>query len=260
MPEVAVVQIAIQGPPGPPFGQPLNALQWVINPTLPPLATGMSYWDAANKTISTVLDLTAGVILQHGQEMHVRCLNKTGAPIPDGTAVYISGAQGNRPTIIKAQANSVLTSEIIGVTTQAIADNAEGFVTTFGTVNGVDTSGFTAGAELYLSATVAGQMTETAPSSPNHLVQIATVLNSTVNGAIFVHTEAPLELDDTFSLPTNLHPPSQLAVKTYLQNTYLPLVTSLSVFANNAAAIAGGLAVGKFYRTGGDPDHVCVVH
>lgn len=37
-------------------------------------------------------------------------------------------------------------------------------------------------------------------------------------------------------------------------------VTGLSVFANNAAAIAGGLAVGNLYRTGADPDVVCVVH
>lgn len=37
-------------------------------------------------------------------------------------------------------------------------------------------------------------------------------------------------------------------------------VTSLPVFANNAAAITGGLTAGAFYRTGADPDPVCVVH
>lgn len=37
-----------------------------------------------------------------------------------------------------------------------------------------------------------------------------------------------------------------------------PLV--LPVYANNAAAISGGLTAGKLYRTGGDPDPVCVVH
>lgn len=34
----------------------------------------------------------------------------------------------------------------------------------------------------------------------------------------------------------------------------------LPVFANNAAAIAGGLQAGNFYRTGADPDPVFVVH
>jgi hypothetical protein len=37
-------------------------------------------------------------------------------------------------------------------------------------------------------------------------------------------------------------------------------VVGLPVFANNAAATAGGLTAGAFYRTGGDPDVVCVVH
>jgi hypothetical protein len=49
--------------------------------------------------------------------------------------------------------------------------------------------------------------------------------------------------------------------------TELPLVvvtdfavTGLPVYANNAAALAGNLVVGMFYRTGADPDPVCVVH
>lgn len=37
-------------------------------------------------------------------------------------------------------------------------------------------------------------------------------------------------------------------------------IVGLPIFANNTAAIAGGLSVGALYRTGGDPDVVCVVH
>jgi len=37
-------------------------------------------------------------------------------------------------------------------------------------------------------------------------------------------------------------------------------VVGLPVYANNAAAIAGGLTAGAFYRTGANPDPVCVVH
>ena len=37
-------------------------------------------------------------------------------------------------------------------------------------------------------------------------------------------------------------------------------VVGLPVYANNAAALAGGLTQGAFYRTGGDPDLVAVVH
>jgi hypothetical protein len=35
---------------------------------------------------------------------------------------------------------------------------------------------------------------------------------------------------------------------------------TLSVYANNTAAIAGGLVAGNLYRTNGDPDTICIVH
>lgn len=37
-------------------------------------------------------------------------------------------------------------------------------------------------------------------------------------------------------------------------------VVGIPIYANNAAAVAGGLTAGALYRTGGDPDPVCVVH
>lgn len=37
-------------------------------------------------------------------------------------------------------------------------------------------------------------------------------------------------------------------------------IDGLTAYANNAAAISGGLVAGDLYRTGGDPDTVCVVH
>lgn len=40
----------------------------------------------------------------------------------------------------------------------------------------------------------------------------------------------------------------------------LQFSTGLPIYANNAAAVAGKLVPGQFYRTGADPDVVCVVH
>lgn len=37
-------------------------------------------------------------------------------------------------------------------------------------------------------------------------------------------------------------------------------LSSLPAYANNAAAVSGGLSVGSLYRTNGDPDLVCIVH
>ena len=42
--------------------------------------------------------------------------------------------------------------------------------------------------------------------------------------------------------------------------TSFPQRATLPIYANNAAAITGGLVAGDLYRTGADPDHVCVVH
>jgi hypothetical protein len=42
-------------------------------------------------------------------------------------------------------------------------------------------------------------------------------------------------------------------------SAYKLLITGSS-YANNETALSGGLNVGDFYRTGGDPDYICVVH
>jgi len=39
-----------------------------------------------------------------------------------------------------------------------------------------------------------------------------------------------------------------------------PTTIGLTVYFSNAAAIAGGLTAGQLYRSGSDPDVVCVVH
>jgi hypothetical protein len=38
------------------------------------------------------------------------------------------------------------------------------------------------------------------------------------------------------------------------------LIITGSAYANNETALSGGLSVGDFYRTGSDPDYICVVH
>ena len=67
---------------------------------------------------------------------------------------------------------------------------------------------------------------------------------------------------------TTLYFPSKFRIGTGLGATPIMLSDGVGktgfggvpVFANNAAAIAGGLTTGMFYRTGADPDPVCVVH
>jgi hypothetical protein len=166
---------------------------------------GKLFYDSADKT--PACQLAGGhVTIQIGQENHVRAVNKTGAGIADGRVVYINGAQGNRPTIALAANGTAAASHTLGVTTEAIANNAEGYVTVFGIVRGYNTTGFTAGDRLYLSS-VAGELTKTKPTGTASVVEVATALNSTPNGAIFVSVDGPSHLADLHDVndgaPTN---------------------------------------------------------
>lgn len=166
-----------------------------VNPSNVPTVEGTLSWNSTDHTLNIQSEIP-GSILQVGQENWVRAVNKTGSTITDGTAVYISGAQGNRPTITPAKADAETTSYTIGVATDDIADNAEGYVTVLGLVRGYDTSSFTAGDQLYLSSTTAGGLTKTRPVAPNHGVFVAIALNSTNNGTIFVNPNIGFELSE----------------------------------------------------------------
>jgi hypothetical protein len=53
---------------------------------------------------------------------------------------------------------------------------------------------------------------------------------------------------------------SNIGTNTHAQiDTKIAALTGLSIRANNAAAVAAGIPVGGFYRTGADPSVVCVV-
>jgi hypothetical protein len=41
---------------------------------------------------------------------------------------------------------------------------------------------------------------------------------------------------------------------------YKRVTVTLPIYADNAAALAGGLKAGDLYRNNADPDQVCVVH
>jgi hypothetical protein len=150
----------------------------------PAQQAGRIYWEETEGTLSVYTDKT-GVTLQLGHEQYVRCVNKTGVTITNGQVVYISGAQGNRPTAALADADNTTADKTIGVATHDIPDNEEGYITVAGVVNGIDTSGYTAGDALYVSST-AGALTNVAPVHPKHDVLVGYALNATNNGKILV--------------------------------------------------------------------------
>jgi hypothetical protein len=75
----------------------------------------------------------------------------------------------------------------MGVTSENIADGAEGFVQHFGLIRGINTSAFADGDLLWASSTVAGGfVANTPPVAPNNKVLVALVIAAANNGVIFV--------------------------------------------------------------------------
>lgn len=124
--------------------------------------------------------------------------NRTGSTLAKGTAVYISGSQGNRITVAKAQANAESTSsKTFGITNESIANNQSGWVTVAGSITKIDTSAFAEGNTLYLSPTTAGAFTATKPAAPNHLVYVGFVTRAHATvGVIYVKVQNGYELDE----------------------------------------------------------------
>lgn len=166
----------------------------LLNPTW---AEGKVFYDRVEHTLAYYND-QSGVTVNIGQEMVVRGINKTGAPLLNGGVVRISGAQGQRPKFVLAQADSEVNSATtLAVMTHDLADNAEGYATSFGLVHDVNTHGMTVGDALWLSATTAGGFTNVKPSAPNHAVQIGFVLDvNATSGIIFVNIDNGYELSE----------------------------------------------------------------
>lgn len=219
-----------------------NSIRFDLTPVGTLTNVGQLYWDAANVCLS--LPLNTNVTQQIGQEIYVRARNNTGVQINDGQVVFINDAQGNNPTIALANADSINTSEIIGVATENISDNGTGYVTVFGNVNGINTSGFNDGDALYLSATN-GTLTNSIPAPPHNTVFVGYALNSTNNGRIFVIPSRPLAQDTTMGWNSNKISVTQRAVKTFVKDT----AAALRTLANGKLAIgasAGGDLTGTY--------------
>lgn len=182
-------------------------------PTTTPTSVGTLSWNDTDGTAD--LKLKGGnVTLQIGQEQLVRVVNKTGATLNEADfrvvrvrSVAEGGAQGQRLAVVLAQANNDANSATtIGLVTENISDNQEGFITTFGNVSEIDTTGaksyggletWVDGDMLYLSPTYAGYLTNVKPVAPQHMVIVGYVVYAhAIHGKIFVKVDNGYELDE----------------------------------------------------------------
>jgi hypothetical protein len=189
------------------------------------------------------------VTLQVGQEQVTRVVNKTGVNLLEANyqAVRVDGAQGNRLKVALAQANNDANSaDTLGLVTETINDNQEGFVTVSGLVRNINTTGsiqtetWLDGDVLYLSGTVAGQITNVKPAAPIHTVIMGYVVRAhATQGQIYVKVDNGYELDE-------LH---NVAIVTPLNDQVLQYETATSLWKNKT--ISSGITIGTTAITSG---------
>ena len=127
----------------------------------------------------TTYDVDNDGVVDSAETVRIIVRNSTGSTLTKGSVVYLSGATGNRPNAILSQANSETTSsKTIGIVISNITNNSDGYVAVSGTLHDLDTSAFADGVAVWLSPTVAGGMTTTVPSEPNHSVFIGYIARS----------------------------------------------------------------------------------
>jgi hypothetical protein len=173
----------------------VNGLAFDTTPTNPPTAIGGMYWTNGDGTPTVILDNDVNLIV--GQENLVKVFNNSASTITKGQVVAVNGAQGQRPAVVLADADSEpLSAATLGIASEDIAAGAEGFASTFGPIRGIDTSGFTAGQPVYLSQT-AGAFTATHPQAPAHIVFLGWIIKvNASSGEIFLNINNGWELDE----------------------------------------------------------------
>ena len=223
------------------FGIQLGNLEFDNTPTNTPTTSGSMYWNDVDGTLNLILK-GGNVTLQVGQETVIRVVNKTATNISllesNYQAVRITGSQGQRPKVDLAQAtNDLLSAETIGLVTETIANNQEGFITTSGLVRGINTTGSLQGETwvdgdiIYLSPTIAGSLTKVKPIAPNHLVIIGYVIHAHITqGTIFVKVDNGYELDELHNIKIN----------GVANNNVLAYTSSTSIWENKTVETALG--------------------
>jgi len=123
-----------------------------------------------------------------GQQLHQRVNNRTGSTLAKGTAVYLSGSQGNRITVAKALGiTDAFSANTFGIVSESILNNQSGYIITEGLITNINTSALVEDSAVYLSPTVAGALTSTKPQAPQHTVYIGVCVKSNAgSGELFV--------------------------------------------------------------------------
>ena len=214
-------------------------------------AVATTRWNDAIGSSETTLK-GGSVILKNGIDLVARVVNKvdpnTTLTKANYQVVRISGAQGQRLAVDLAQANNDNNSaDTLGIVTETIATNQEGFIMTVGQLEGINTTGslqsetWTDGDVLYLSPTTAGAITNIKPTgATGHIVILGYVEYAHANnGKIYVKIMNGWELDE-------LH---NVYISSLENNQILSYETATSLWKNKSIGAILGYTPYKFVDT-----------
>lgn len=189
-------------------------------PTQSLTGAGQMIWNDTDGTLDLRLKGN-NVTLQVGQESVLRVVNKSGTNLleADFKAVRVrsvaeGGAAGQRLAVVLAQANNDANSATtIGLVTETINNNQEGFITISGEVKEINTTGaksyggletWVDGDMLFLDPNHSGYLTNVKPTAPSHLIVIGYVVYAhAIHGKIFVKVDNGYELDELHNVYIN---------------------------------------------------------
>jgi hypothetical protein len=176
----------------------------IPNPTW---SEGLLFYDNTKKALSYYNE-DHEVTLNIGQETVIRVYNNSGSTISNGVAVYPTGAVVGNITIGLADASVKAKCRLIGVTTSTIENNSFGYVTKIGEVGGLNTTAFSSGDTIYLSATTPGGFTNVQPVGDAYVTILGAVkvVNATTGSIIVDITGSQITVNAASNVgwsPTN---------------------------------------------------------
>ena len=186
-----------------------------------------------------------------GQQLHQRVNNRTGANLTKGTAVYLSGSQGNRITVAKALGvTDAFSANTFGIVAESIANNQSGYVITEGLITNINTSSLVEDSAVYLSPTVAGGLTSTKPQAPQHTVYIGICVKSNAgSGELFVKIRNGQELNELHDV--RITSPVDKASLYYKSSEGLWRDTTATLLVSDTAAMLSNYATKAYADTTG---------
>lgn len=136
-----------------------------------------------NPTDDTLNFVHKNAIQQVGEEIYIQFTNSTGATIPNGSLVGLTGV-GTTVSLYNAN-GSTPPMYFLGVVTDDVLNGERGRITQFGRVRDVDTSSLSSGV-VYADPLVSGGLTSAKPTAPNVVLPVGVVVVSDILGQIFV--------------------------------------------------------------------------